>query len=492
MLARCDEVILCFILFYSSTNLVTRATRLQIPLALSFACTVYKAQGLSLQHVEVNCAMMRYAGLLSVAISRVTSVAGLALTGFTKSCVIGPDRRDQRAIDSIYNDSSVVTDSAGVRECCEQLLPSVSALTYYEFSEEGEDSDDEFSDGEEDQLISEDTEDNSAFLSEFFVKNPSTDQETTDNGLLNRLKTSSVLRQILVKFSQKVVSMWTLYIKDRKNSLHISNYLRASHQYITSPVPELEFSLVSNMYHHLFRLFFAKIESLHIKAAADEQQLPPQEPEPVASTSTETSTDGSRASEGVIRRVAGRTVRKVLNLYKRKEKAAIKAGRMEHYIELKHVKAHVQHMVVSLDAVLSGKFPYTACETERRQNEGGGLLHVSDEVFCLFMEIEKQRKQYHSPNAAKQLGSQVLSVAYRHLLDDDMLRGMCMKIFTNMPMKNEVIIAQLYVDLLYKYIPVANNSFRKRLLTDFKVGKEQQALRTKIKSLNKKKVRHES
>lgn len=145
---------------------------------------------------------------------------------------------------------------------------------------------------------------------------------------------------------------------------------------------------------------------------------------------------------------------------------------MEHYVELDLMKAHVQHMVVPRCCSIGQVWLYCVREQER-------WIAVSEEVFIFFMEIEKQRKLYHNPTAAKQLGNQVLSVAYNKLISDNMLRGICMKI------ANEECwdyITQLLADLLYKYIPeVANNSSREGLLTDFTVRKEQQALRTKLK-----------
>jgi hypothetical protein len=53
------------------------ATRLQIPLKLGYAFTVHKAQGLTLDCVEVDCRNINFPGQLGVAVGRAMKTDGL-------------------------------------------------------------------------------------------------------------------------------------------------------------------------------------------------------------------------------------------------------------------------------------------------------------------------------------------------------------------------------------------------------------------------------
>lgn len=61
------------------------ASRKQIPLKLAYAFTVHKAQGMTLEHLEVDCRNMNFPGQLGVAIGRAVSVEGLRVLNFTKT-----------------------------------------------------------------------------------------------------------------------------------------------------------------------------------------------------------------------------------------------------------------------------------------------------------------------------------------------------------------------------------------------------------------------
>ena len=71
--------------------------RTQFPLVLSWACTVHKVQGLSLNYVVVSFDLLKQKsfnpGQMYVALSRVTSLEGLFLTGTFKDTAIVVDKR---------------------------------------------------------------------------------------------------------------------------------------------------------------------------------------------------------------------------------------------------------------------------------------------------------------------------------------------------------------------------------------------------------------
>ena len=71
--------------------------RTQFPIALSWACTVHKVQGLSLNQIVISFNLFKQkafnSGQMYVALSRVTSLQGMFLTGlFNKKAIIADER----------------------------------------------------------------------------------------------------------------------------------------------------------------------------------------------------------------------------------------------------------------------------------------------------------------------------------------------------------------------------------------------------------------
>lgn len=174
--------------------------------------------------------------------------------------------------------------------------------------------------------------------------------------------------------------------------------------------------------------------------------------------------------------MACRTLRKVITLYDRKTRIAIDNGNSDQYAMLHNYSAHINHMVTSVEQVLRRPYARTANETEWRQYVGtGGLLHVTNQVFVTFMAIEKERQQVHTSAAARHHIEIILETAYDILEDNEVLRGIFGKIFTDKSSFHAFIIKQLYTNSMNKYISVANNSFRKRLLWEHESEGEQLA-----------------
>ncbi|XP_070580824.1 ATP-dependent DNA helicase PIF1-like [Ptychodera flava] len=83
-------------------------SRTQIPLKLGWAFTIHKSQGLSLNAAEIHCRNVFAPGHLYVALSRVRTLQGLRLVGFSRSSVTAPPPEVLAFIDSIQTGSQYV------------------------------------------------------------------------------------------------------------------------------------------------------------------------------------------------------------------------------------------------------------------------------------------------------------------------------------------------------------------------------------------------
>ena len=65
-----------------------RVSRTQIPLALAWALSIHKSQGMTLQHVNVSSKDIFETGQLYVGLSRATTLDGLTLTGYSREQIL--------------------------------------------------------------------------------------------------------------------------------------------------------------------------------------------------------------------------------------------------------------------------------------------------------------------------------------------------------------------------------------------------------------------
>ena len=78
--------------FKLSFHTKSHVTRRQFPLTLCWACTIHKVQGQTMQKIVIDCKGRFSAGQFYVAVSRVTSLAGLHLINFTPDKIISNKR----------------------------------------------------------------------------------------------------------------------------------------------------------------------------------------------------------------------------------------------------------------------------------------------------------------------------------------------------------------------------------------------------------------
>lgn len=75
---------------YDSSTDRNGASRVQIPLRLAYAFTVHRAQGLTLDRVEIDCNKMSQPGHIGVALGRARNKKGLRVLNFNPKLLISP------------------------------------------------------------------------------------------------------------------------------------------------------------------------------------------------------------------------------------------------------------------------------------------------------------------------------------------------------------------------------------------------------------------
>ena len=93
---------------YCATEEKVVATRIQFPICLAFSITIHKAQGLTLDRIEVNANNIFSAGQLGVAIGRTTAKKNLRIINFHPSAVIKHDKSIYDFYESIESNEDAV------------------------------------------------------------------------------------------------------------------------------------------------------------------------------------------------------------------------------------------------------------------------------------------------------------------------------------------------------------------------------------------------
>ena len=104
-----------FTIFDKSKN-TDVAIRTQIPLKISYALTIHKCQGMTVDSAVIDCHLVNRPGQLGVAISRVKTMEGVYLKNFHPSCVV---RQPQEVID--FKENITNKNACDELSCCKSF-----------------------------------------------------------------------------------------------------------------------------------------------------------------------------------------------------------------------------------------------------------------------------------------------------------------------------------------------------------------------------------
>ncbi|XP_062584328.1 uncharacterized protein LOC134246079 [Saccostrea cucullata] len=441
------------------------ATRIQIPLCLAFSITIHKAQGLTLDRIEVDGDNIFSPGQLGVAIGRTTIKRNLRIINFNPNSVL---KHNSQVYE--FCDNNVCIDFNEDLKCCKIELSATTGkqdqhcveLITYDVDEENQLSDFSHDEIQEiDRLCTAESNEVSLTNFENNLKTEIMDifQKVHTTGGEN-LKTNS--------------KSWTCYYSEVYKFSTSEKYKKLVEAYFGRKATTQEFQLCRN----IFDQVSSSIIEEHTSHLAISQAG--------KGDSTMTISD---TSHGKIRYIGGACVAKSKfhfmnltrkSLYKNKDKSS------NSYLKVKML----DHLCIK-DSLISSKYPKSLLETERKQNISHGLTIVTDSVFEFFLELSKRRLKFHNDVTFALHGASCLTLCDKDLKEDTELKSIWEILFNDFDNPSLRLLieedslqaskVELYEDIVTRFLKIGNNEFRKDILQ--KYGKEKsERLRKKVVS----------
>ena len=133
------------------------------------------------------------------------------------------------------------------------------------------------------------------------------------------------------------------------------------------------------------------------------------------------------------------------------------------YENCKEKLQHLDYMRVSLETVKSGRYPGSEAEVERKQNLGGGLTHISDELFDFMLLLDTERQKLNTFEHLKSERGNVCAASYQSLMKNVEIFQKFQAVFVCMLNRKDRAIIGLFKDIVDSYIRITNNEFRQYL-----------------------------
>lgn len=451
------------------SRLKSDISRQQYPLTLSYATTVHKSQGMTVDALEVHCEDMWFSGLLPVAISRVRSSDNLRVINFSKRLVIPPSNSIMEAIKT-----PCVEIRCEISQCCETLDNSVSDTDFDYCMTDSEDEltlsvePDEPSTSSEADATSPDqpatincAEVTDLLLAQCYPSPVTTQQEEINRDILELLKVdiSEIFHHLQTEVQEHYITTVLGNIKPSvANGVIFSSFMEKIYLMQTNELDSLmrRFRIPSRFDYYI-RSMLQKMVNRHLSVEAKKEGK-----RNVKDDVADMSYEPSEAVLGVIRKVGGRVVHKMLRqLASSLEKLKMRP-RSQKFQAYKKMKSLIEtSMKCTEGEARSGTYPNTVHETTRGDRKGG-RTHVTDITYELFVMLEKKRASIQTISAGMLHGGIVLDMTYHQILHDADLREKMGSIFPKST--SRMVLDQIWTLLVNRFMPIGNNEFRLQLL----------------------------
>lgn len=446
------------------------AQRTQLALSLSYATTIHKSQGRSIHNLEIHCQGMFAAGQLGVALGRAKTTDTLALCGFQPKCAIGPDKRALRKITNIGS-MPVEADSA---TCCSRVVQTMGESEYSSFGvSDPEVPTDTVPPTEPSELP--DGVPGVEHLRKLLGKN------STQDAMVKAMAMHSRYPELYCRLQDQIKSSWTTNIKKLPpDSAHLTSFIGSNHLFCVNELPKLAEHLPVALRPISADLFTELEDNLIF----EQQQRQRNDALDAIRHSSAAATSQDSSGQGVLRRLAGRTLVLMKRHFDRSSIATLEKGDNSHYQRDTDITKHLEHLECSVEE--AGDDVDTLEETERRQHSGGGLCHITQPFFQFWLTLNSAYTDFNSVERASLTGSKVFRDTFYKLKSDTLLKAEFSHLFLEFKDNRYDLHDCLYDMMLRKYLPVVNNSFRRTLVHSHGVERIS-ALRSGIQGATKRK-----
>ena len=435
-------------------------TRLQIPIVLCFSTTVHKSQGLSCEFVEVHADDMCYPSLLAVAISRARSSDGLRVLGFTRHSLQAPDPEVLSAIEH----HGIATRSEKV--CCNSADFTVEDV---EVAVEVSDDDDDMETFEQTPLSTDEAGPSVSncstvidLLSKQQFSNPFNSQQQQINQDVNFLVQYNKMNDLYEFLLSQLTATFTFTITGRishgeANGKIFNDFMTRAYSFMSKDLP----SKLSNFgLHHRYQRYISKMFMQMISdfMASEAENFAN---DSISRQCASTVLPSSSGGDSKIRYVGGRTVYLMRKEIVRRIRSAVVDLTSKSYQTLKMINKCTQQLTCPLSQIKNGKYPDTLNFTEKKTYNRGGMTHITDEVYELFVLLENRRQQIQTVSNGLLLGPNIFKNTYLCLCSDITIKEKLNSVITS---EDGDAIEELFLLLLKKYLPTVNNAYRIQLL----------------------------
>ena len=462
----------------------------QFPLVLAYAVTCHKSQGLTLPSAIVHCSREYVSGLIYVAVSRVKSSEHIQILDFSPRQLLKPQRKAVDICTSIHLEAPVASLS-----CCRNnnIDPDIF-LSVRDRYQDREEEDDPFSfpqdllDGNARASFEDDEVAIPMNLTEVYR------QLLTHESIRATPSDEVMMRLLDILSSKKSMNVVSTFREEKNKAIDcllsesslekVKCFLKIVwfHSFLM-----VESHLVENPDEIVFKIgrqgffevrsslheFFNSIEfSRYVCALFDITEMqPPQKAvavelgnsvhwefmEGLASVMNQQRQEEairfdvdemSGVGRSKVRHVGGWAVRKVLTRSRKyiQKNLFTKCSSTLATVENQQIACHLlEENVIRPYSELeeTSMFPETLQVTEGRQYRERGLLHISDQAYIFFMELEKRRVELLNFHILKRAREEMVEMALVELKADQELKMSWLQCFENEDICEHKVINRL-------------------------------------------------
>jgi hypothetical protein len=485
---------------YDTVKRVVSAERSQYPVALAFALTIHKSQGLTLPRCQVHCTNIRQPGQLGVAVGRATSVEGLRVLDYHPASSV----KHRKAVGD-FVDSPGDSFSSDL-SCCQNVSVDllddctigIEEQLFCEFSD-----DSEFDEAELDEIQQ---------LEELAVASrPQSEQD----GPFDKEQTKGFLDDLMSKYTVTVSQKdMNRCLTDLMSTEKTRTFLNEQYHTLSSFVPERPVDDTNMPIQKYWNTFYSQCQS-HLSSGvyltACTQLFSPAKPNHLVCSHIMTAirkmhvlsmesgkkkakvtSDTSAPAEippsayGKIRYVGGMNVAKLKYKNMNKVRQVLQSGNLSNiHLDNKVKVDMLQAITISQSVILeTSKYTDSLSDTFRKQNLSCGLTNISDTAFEFFRELEKSRLPLYTQFQV--YGGKILTHVEESIRNDSILYSRfaslieksgykashgefefdCSVPATMHGLTRSVCLEELYSEIIHSYLSVTDNEFRRNILSE--------------------------